>query len=122
MPSYTPLKELPHAEKMRALRDPELCGKFLAEKDPTRAGISVLYRQASTWQRTFPMGTSLNYFPDPQNSIVEIAARRGCTPLEAVYDLLLEDNGHAFLMYAVAGYADGNREPTRMKAHLAVVS
>ena len=26
-----------------------------------------------------------------------------------VYDLLLEDNGRSFLMYTVAGYADGNR-------------
>lgn len=110
MPSYAPLKDLPHAEKMRALRNPELRKKLLAEKDPTRAGISVLYRQASTWEQTFPMGTSLNYFPDPQNSVAQIAARRGCTSLEAVYDLLLEDDGHAFLMYAVAGYADGSRE------------
>ncbi len=110
MPSYAPLKDLPHAEKMRALRDPELRRKLLVEKDPTRAGISVLYRQASTWERTFPMGASLNYFPDPQNNIAAIAARRGCTPLETVYDLLLEDDGYAFLMYTVAGYADGNRD------------
>lgn len=110
MPSYAPLKDLPHAEKMRALREPELRRKLLSEKDPTRAGISVLYRQASTWERTFPMGASLSYFPDPQNSVVKIAARRGCTALEAVYDLLLEEDGHAFLMYAVAGYAEGNRD------------
>lgn len=110
MPSYAPIKDLPHAEKMRALRNPELRRKLLAEKDPTRAGISVLYRQASTWQRTFPMGTSLNYFPDLQNNVEAIAARRGCTPLEAVYDLLLEGDGYAFLMYTVAGYADGNRD------------
>lgn len=110
MPSYGPVKALPHAEKMRALRNPELRRRLLAEKDPTKAGISVLYRQASTWQRTFPMGTSLNYFPDLQNNVEAIAARRGCSPLEAVYDLLLEDDGYAFLMYTVAGYADGNRD------------
>ena len=110
MPSYASIKDLPHGEKMRALRDPELRRKLLAEKDPTRAGISVLYRQATTWERTFPMGPSLNYFPDLQSNVAAIAARRGCTPLEAVYDLLLEDDGQAFLMYTVAGYSDGNRE------------
>lgn len=110
MPSYAPLKDLPHAEKMQALRNPAVRRRLLAEKDPTTAGISILYKQASTWQRTFPMGQSLNYFPDPQNSVAAIAARRGCNPQEAVYDLLLENDGHAFLMYTVAGYADGNRD------------
>ena len=60
---------------------------------------------------TFPMGQPLNYFPDPQNSVAAIAVRRGCEPREAVYDLLLENDGRAFLMYAIAGYAEGNREP-----------
>jgi N-acyl-D-aspartate/D-glutamate deacylase len=111
MPSYVPLKDLPHAEKMRALRNPEVRERLLQEEDPTTAGISILYKQASTWQMTFPMGQPLNYFPDPQNSVAAIAARRGCDPREAVYDLLLENDGRAFLMYAIAGYAEGNREP-----------
>jgi N-acyl-D-aspartate/D-glutamate deacylase len=111
MPSYVPLKDLPHAEKMRALRNPEVRERLLREEDPTTAGISILYKQASTWQMTFPMGQPLNYFPDPQNSVAAIAVRRGCEPREAVYDLLLENDGRAFLMYAIAGYAEGNREP-----------
>jgi N-acyl-D-aspartate/D-glutamate deacylase len=111
MPSYAPQKDLPHAEKMRALRNPVVRKRLLREEDPTTAGISILYKQASTWQMTFPMGQPLNYFPDPQNSVAAIAARRGCDPREAVYDLLLENDGRAFLMYTIAGYAEGNREP-----------
>ncbi len=111
MPSYAPLKDLPHAEKMQALRNPEVRKRLLQEEDPTTAGISILYKQASTWQMTFPMGEPLNYFPDLQNSVAAIAVRRGCTAKEAVYDLLLEKDGRAFLMYTIAGYAEGNRDP-----------
>jgi N-acyl-D-aspartate/D-glutamate deacylase len=110
MPSYAPLKDLPHAEKMQALRNPDVRRRLLAEEDPSTAGISIVYKQPSTWQMTFPMGQPLNYFPDPQNNVAAIAARRGCTPREAVYDLLLERDGRAFLMYTAAGYAEGNRD------------
>lgn len=111
MPSFAPLKDLPHAEKMRALRNSDVRNRLLQEEDPTSAGISVLYKQATTWQMTFPMGESLSYFPDSRNSVAAIAARRGCTAKEAVYDLLLENDGRAFLMYAIAGYAEGSRDP-----------
>jgi N-acyl-D-amino-acid deacylase len=110
LPSYAPLKDLPHEERMRALRDPELRRRLLAEEDPTRAGMSVLYRMASTWEKTFPMGPSLNYFPQGDRHVAAIAAERGCDPREVVYDLLLEDEGRSFLMYTVAGYAEGNRD------------
>ena len=109
LPAYAPLKDLPHAEKMQALRKPDVRKRLLAEEDTNTAGMSVLYQQASTWQMTFPMGQPLNYFPDADNNVAAIAAERGCDPREAVYDLLLEDDGRAFLMYTVAGYAEANR-------------
>lgn len=41
MPSYAPFKDLPHAEKMQALRNPEVRRRLLAEEDPSTAGISI---------------------------------------------------------------------------------
>ena len=111
LPSYAPLKDLPHAEKMQALRNPDVRKRLLTEEDPNTAGMSILYQQASTWQMTYPMGQPLNYFPDGANNVAAIAAQRGCDPREVVYDLLLEDEGRAFLMYAIAGYAEQSRDP-----------
>ncbi len=111
LPSYAPLKDLPHAEKMQALRNPDVRRRLLAEEDPNTAGMSILYQQASTWQMTYPMGQPLNYFPDGADNVAAIAAQRGCNPREVVYDLLLEDEGRAFLMYAIAGYAEQSRDP-----------
>ena len=50
----------------------------------------------------------MNYTPDPENSIAKIAEREGRNPLEVAYDLLLQKDGKAILMHAVAGYAFGN--------------
>ncbi len=111
LPSYAPLKDLPHAEKMQALRNPDVRRRLLAEEDPNTAGMSILYQQASTWQMTYPMGQPLNYFPDGANNVAAIAVQRDCDPREVVYDLLLEDDGRAFLMYAIAGYAEQSRDP-----------
>ena len=96
---------------MQALRNLDVRKRLLTEEDPNTAGMSILYQQESTWQMTYPMGQPLNYFPDGDNNVAAIAARRGCDPREVVYDLLLEDDGRAFLMYAIAGYAEQSRDP-----------
>jgi N-acyl-D-aspartate/D-glutamate deacylase len=81
--------------------------KLVAEKDPNSTGMSLLYQNPRVWDRTYPMGESLNYEPASHNNIATIAQREGRDPREVVYDLMLEQDGRAFLMYAAAGYADG---------------
>jgi N-acyl-D-aspartate/D-glutamate deacylase len=108
LPSFQPLKKLSHDEKVAALRNPELRQKLVTEKDPNTTGMSMLYQNPLVWERTYPMGYPLSYEPDSKNSIAAIAQREGRSPREVVYDLMLEHNGRAFLMYAAAGYADGN--------------
>lgn len=107
LPSFQPLKKLSHDDKVAALRNPELRQKLVTEKDPNTTGMSVLYQSQLVWERTYPMGYPLSYEPDSKNSIAAIAKCEGRSPREVVYDLMLEHNGRAFLMYAAAGYADG---------------
>ncbi|MEW6296465.1 MAG: amidohydrolase family protein [Thermodesulfobacteriota bacterium] len=110
LPSFQPLKKLSHDEKIAALRRPELRRKLVAEQDPNTTGMSLLYQNQLVWERTYPMGSPLRYEPESTNSVAAIARREGRNPREVVYDLLLEQNGRAFLMYAAAGYADGNAD------------
>jgi N-acyl-D-amino-acid deacylase len=110
LPSFQPLKKLSHAEKMAALRDPALRQKLITEEDPYTTGMSLLYQSPRVWDRTYPMGEPLNYEPTNDQSISAIAKRAGRNPREIVYDMLLEKDGRAFLMYAAAGYADGTPE------------
>jgi N-acyl-D-aspartate/D-glutamate deacylase len=111
LPSFQPLKKLSHTEKVAALRNPELRQKLVTEKDPNTTGMSLLYQNPLVWERTYPMGQKLSYEPASKDSIAEIAKREGRNPREVVYDRLLEQDGRAFLMYAAAGYAQGNANP-----------
>lgn len=110
LPSFQPLKKLSHDEKIAALRSPELRRKLVTEQDPNTTGMSLLYQNPLVWERTYPMGSPLRYEPESTNSVAAIARREGRNPREVVYDLMLEQNGRAFLMYAAAGYADGNAD------------
>lgn len=111
LPSFQPLKKLSHDEKIAALRNPDLRQKLVTEKDPNTTGMSLLYQNPLVWERTYPMGEKLSYEPDSKDSIAAIAQREGRNPREVVYDLMLEQNGRAFLMYAAAGYAQGTADP-----------
>ncbi|MGD9603046.1 MAG: amidohydrolase family protein [Gammaproteobacteria bacterium] len=110
MPSYQPIKDLPFPERLARLRDPALRARLLAEQDPHDFGFSLLYKSPTLWQQTFATGARLNHTPTPDQSIAAIAAREQRSPWEVAYDLLLEQDGRAFLMYTVTGYAEGNPE------------
>jgi len=109
-PSFQPLKNLPLAEKLATLRNPDFRRKLLTEDDPNTAGMSLLYKMDILWERTYPMGYPLSYTPMEGNAIAAIARREGRSPREVAYDLMLENDGRAFLMYAAAGYAQGNEK------------
>lgn len=111
LPSFQPLKKLSHSDKVTALHNPELRHKLVTEADPNTTGMSLLYQNPLVWERTYPMGAKLSYEPSSNDSIAAIAKRENRNPREVVYDLMLEQNGRAFLMYAAAGYAQGNSNP-----------
>jgi N-acyl-D-aspartate/D-glutamate deacylase len=108
LPSYAPLKDLSLDDRLRAMRNPETKRRLLADVDPNTTGMSLIYQNPLIWERTYPMGTPLSYTPAEKNSIASIAKREKRDPREVAYDLLLENDGRAFLMYAAANYAEGN--------------
>jgi len=107
VPSFAPLLDKPLEEQVVAMRDPSLRARLLSEEDPNTVGFSMLYKMPTLWDNTYAMGSPLNYFPSKDESIAAIARRQHRDPREVAYDLLLERDGRAFLMYAVVGYADG---------------
>lgn len=62
--------------------------------------------------RIFLLGNPPNYEPAPESSILARAERAGLSPEEIAYDLLLEDDGKAILLCAIANYPDGNLDAT----------
>lgn len=106
-PSYQEIAHLPLAERVAQMRKPEVRMRILADKPGhTPANPIVYMAQAFDW--IFPLGDDANYEPDPSNSITARAAARGVSPMEEAYDRLLDDDGHAMLLGALANFENNS--------------
>jgi N-acyl-D-aspartate/D-glutamate deacylase len=111
-PAYRELAELPLAERVARLTDPGVKQRIL---DAARQKDG---RIIDAFDRMFELGDPPDYEPHPSTSIAARAARDGREPLDLAYDLLLGDDGHAFLYVPILNYADGNLDPAgEMLAH-----
>jgi N-acyl-D-aspartate/D-glutamate deacylase len=108
-PSYQPLAKLPFAERVRALKDPEVRARLLME-DAGEALIP-LARLGRRYEFMWPLGDPPNYEPDPADSIAARAARSNRTPAELAYDFLMENDGKGLLLLALANYGSGSLDP-----------
>ncbi|HPE78575.1 MAG TPA: amidohydrolase family protein [Gammaproteobacteria bacterium] len=120
-PSYQELADLPFAEKIRALHQPEMRARILAEAidpDPT----IVLGRLAREFDHMFLLGDPPDYEQPFEQSIFARAQRAGVTPEELAYDLMLEHGGRNMLYVTLCNYEHGSLETSRaMMRHPAAV-
>ena len=58
----------------------------------------------------YAMGDEVDYEPTPDRAVAAIAEARGVDPLACAYDLLMEHDGEAFLMFPLLNYVDGNHD------------
>jgi N-acyl-D-aspartate/D-glutamate deacylase len=110
-PSYKAIEHLPLAERVMAMRAPDLRARILAEQ-PEHTNPIFLYF-ANQAEQLFPLGDPPNYEPLPEDKLSARAQRMGISARELSYDLLLEQDGHATLLLPAANYVDGSLEPVR---------
>jgi N-acyl-D-aspartate/D-glutamate deacylase len=111
-PTYrAELAPLPLAERVRRMRDPALRTRLLAEQPSALLPIGAYIAQS--FHKLFPLGDPPDYEPAPECSVKAIAERRGRTPHEVAYDMLLERDGHELLYFPLLNYAQGDFEPIR---------
>lgn len=110
-PSFQELRGLAPAARLAALRDPAVKARILADQDPAPTAWTQLF--ANPWALTFALGREPNYEPDPATSIKARALAQGRQPAELAYDLMLENDGRAFLFYAASGFSEGNLDAVR---------
>jgi len=115
--AFQPIKDKPLAEKVKAMRDTAFRAAILAES-AERERAHPLARGIMAFERMFPLGNPPNYEPAKETSIAAIAARSNRSAADIAYDLLLEDDGRAFLFAPFANFADYNLDPCgEMIAH-----
>ena len=110
-PSFIELSKLPQSERLNRLRDPAVKARILADKDPALTNWSRMF--SNPWKLTYILGNEPNYEPDASDNILAIAERTNRSPAEVGYDLMLENDGRAFLLYAATGYSKGNLDKIR---------
>ncbi|HEX7947044.1 MAG TPA: amidohydrolase family protein [Phenylobacterium sp.] len=123
-PSYKAIKDLPLAERVARLRDPDFRAKLLAEEAASSkaAGASPM----RSWERIFPMGDdNPDYEPTSETSIAAIAAARGLEPHAVALDHMLDGgpgNGRGMLYLPLLNYAQNTLDPAyQMLQHDCVV-
>ena len=104
---YREVADLPLAERLQALRDPERRARIIAEPmDPDPA--LVLGRMVRDFDHIFLLGDPPNYEQPWELSIAGRAKAQGVSPEELAYDLMVQGERGMVLYLAMANYADGS--------------
>ncbi|MDH6198264.1 N-acyl-D-amino-acid deacylase [Mycobacterium frederiksbergense] len=106
-PSYQEIAGFPLAERVAEMRKPEVRQRILSDQ-PGGVPANPLVYLAQAWDWIFPLGEDADYEPDRSQSIAARAAARGVSPLEEAYDRLLDDDGHAILLGAMANFENNS--------------
>jgi N-acyl-D-amino-acid deacylase len=111
------LAHLPLADRVAAMRRPEVRTALLSERDvpADRPGsmqsIGPLFARALPV--LFPLTAPLDYEPTLDRSVAAQAAALGKDPIEHLYDLYLADDGRAFYAIFGSNFVGGSLEPCR---------
>jgi len=107
-PSYQQIAALPRAERVRVMRDPQFRQRLLSEA-PT--STDAFWREyLCKFDGMFRLGDPPEYEPPAERSIAALAAQRGCSPWETIYDMLLENDGQEMIYFPFFNYVDRNMD------------
>ncbi|MGV0991445.1 MAG: N-acyl-D-amino-acid deacylase family protein [Mycobacterium sp.] len=104
-PSYQEIAGLPLEQRVAEMRKPAVREKILADK-PGEGHPFMYFAQA--WEWIFPLTEPADYEPSPEDSILARARARGVSPMEEAYDRLLDDDGHAMMLVALANFENNS--------------
>ncbi len=119
--AYAEIAELPFAERLEALRNPEMRKRLIeghpvyeedqGEEDASMGTSGSLMQTISGGFHTmFPLMVDgvAEYEPAPDASIAALAKKKGISPVEFVYDMLMENEGTGYVYLPLLNYADFN--------------
>ncbi|HTQ13560.1 MAG TPA: amidohydrolase family protein [Rhizomicrobium sp.] len=104
--AFQAIKDRPLAEKVAAMRDPAFRARIMAENDARQS--HPLARRVMMFEQIYPLGNPPDYEPPRDSAIAVQAKARGVDAAQLAYDMLLEDEGLAFLFSPFANYTRYN--------------
>ena len=121
-PSYLRIAHLPLAERVALMREPSFKARLLAEKSQPVAGDGspippmvdlFLSKLEFLSLKLFRLGETPDYEPPIERSLYAEAQSRGVPPLEALYDAMLDRDGHELLYFPIFNYTEFNLDNVR---------
>jgi N-acyl-D-aspartate/D-glutamate deacylase len=110
-PAYRRLADLPLAERVLALSQPETRARLVTEGPATDNSIAITLM--SRFDQMFLLGDPPDYEPPAEQSASATAAREGGTPEDVVLDWLLSQGGTGLIFAPLASYVDRNFDAIR---------
>ncbi|MCE2390207.1 MAG: amidohydrolase family protein [Proteobacteria bacterium] len=99
------------------LRKPEVKAAILSEEDlppdPENLFDGMTQVVQNMLHKLYVLGDPPDYEPTEERTVAAIARARGVEPLEAAYEMFLEDEGRAMLMLPMFNYHDSNHDVIR---------
>jgi N-acyl-D-aspartate/D-glutamate deacylase len=115
---YREIAALPLAERVAVMADPGFKERVLAATAEASRAKRLGGRLIHALDRMYALGDPPDYEPDPATSVARRAERAGLDAHSLAYDLLLEDDGRAFLYLPMLNYGEGNLDAaSEMLAH-----
>jgi N-acyl-D-amino-acid deacylase len=114
-PSWARIADLPLAEKVAAMQEPELRKALLSEEFGEGHPFNALARN---WEWMFPLDSPPDYAPPKSSSMADQARARGCTPQEVAYERLLATDGKGLFLAALGNFENASLDSAHeMLAH-----
>ena len=112
-PTFASWSDLPLAEKVRRMRDATVRQSLLDEVRTAKQQVQSTSISSIPLDRIFPLEADLNFVQPRHRTPAAIAEREGRDPFDVLYDMLLAEDGHAFLLAAMANFEDYSDDLTR---------
>jgi N-acyl-D-amino-acid deacylase len=110
-PSWDEIADLPLAELVEELRRPERRAAILSEVPDMDNPFAQFI--LGSMHRIYVLGDPPDYEPGPDRTVKAMAEAIGRDLDDLLYDMLLEDDGRALLLFPFLNYADGNGDALR---------
>lgn len=107
-PSYLEIASLPMEERAKALADPAVKARILAEAD---GPDDDFVHRLKDYSRVYDLGDPPDYEQAPERAIGPRARAAGVSPESIAYDALLRDGGRGMLYMPALNYAGGSLDP-----------
>ncbi|MDA0790667.1 MAG: amidohydrolase family protein [Proteobacteria bacterium] len=108
-PHFDEIRDLPLAEKVARLQDPEFRARLLSSPSE----LKTLQKRFVDWERIWVLGDPPDYEPTPDASIAALAASEGRPPEQYALDAMLRKGGREMLYTPFANYRDNNLDCCR---------